>query len=242
MLLDTKCLPLGSISIGSIYFFLAISALCTVLYRPVRRRPVDGVAAVSYPAFIGSVVYIVSPAVLLCSVAIGVCGGVLNTANGVVVNRNSTEENRGRRSGIFNAFQQSAGLPGNLVSLLFITSTPAPFSGKCALDRLLLVGWTAGQSPYFLAMAAFCGCGILFLLLIEEEASDEARQAAVVETRPPHRVAEQGAALVVSSRYLGFSLCFYTGLSQPSGGVCSPGDRRHKGGAGDGRPNPHPNP
>jgi len=215
-LLDTKCLPLGSISIGSIYFFLAISAT-TAPYFITRFGAVRSmvVAAIAYPAFIASVVYVVSPVVLLCSMAIGICGGVLNTANGVVVDRNSDETNRGRRSGIFNAFNQAAGLPGNLVSIVFLTAAPTPFEGECTTERLLLVGWTDDQSPYFCALAGFCCCGILFLLFIAEKEVPAAASAVGGEVASPLTSLKRVLCLVVSPGYCGvLPLCFYTGVSQ----------------------------
>lgn len=215
-LLDTKCMPLGSISIATVCFCLAISATTAPFFIS-RWGAVRSIliAAIAYPAFIASVVYVVSPVVLLCSVAIGIGGGILQTASGVVVDQNSDETNRGRRSGIFNAFNQAAGLTGNLISIAFITSTPpSPGRGECTTEQILLVGWTPEQSPYFCALVVFCCCGILFLLSMRH---DEERIVVGGDgmASSPLTSLTRVLRLVISVGYLGLlPLCFYTGLSQ----------------------------
>jgi hypothetical protein len=76
-LLNLPCLPVGSISIGSIYAALAISALVApVFIRKFGERMAMIVTSMAYWSYVLSVSYIITPVVLLTSVNIGLCGGV----------------------------------------------------------------------------------------------------------------------------------------------------------------------
>lgn len=79
-LLNLSCLPIGSISIGSIYAALAISALVApVVIRKFGERMAMIVTSMAYWSYVLSVSYIVTPVVLLTSINIGLCGGVSST-------------------------------------------------------------------------------------------------------------------------------------------------------------------
>ena len=76
-LLNLPCLPVGSISIGSIYAALAISALVApAVIRKVGERMAMIVTSMAYWSYVLSVSYIITPVVLLTSINIGLCGGV----------------------------------------------------------------------------------------------------------------------------------------------------------------------
>lgn len=76
-LLNLPCLAVGSISIGSIYAALAISALVApVVIRTFGERMAMIVTSMAYWSYVLSVSYIITPIVLLTSINIGLCGGV----------------------------------------------------------------------------------------------------------------------------------------------------------------------
>lgn len=80
-LLNLPCLPVGSISIGSIYAALAISALVApVAIRKFGERMAMIVTSMAYWSYVLSVSYIITPVVLLTSINIGLCGGVSSFA------------------------------------------------------------------------------------------------------------------------------------------------------------------
>jgi len=65
------------------------------------------------------------------------------------------------------AFNMAAGLPGNLIAIAFLKNNP-PSGGDCSVEQLVLVGWTAEQSPYFIALVGWAAVGVVLLCFIKE--------------------------------------------------------------------------
>eukprot|EP01052_Picozoa_sp_SAG31_P029218 SAG31_NODE_2887_length_4948_cov_3.419468_1_plen_329_part_00 len=193
-LLNLPCLPVGSISIGSIYAALAVSSvLAPVIIRKLGDRMAMIVTSLAYSTYVVSVSYIITPVVVLTSINIGLCGGVLNTASGSFLAKNCDDSNRGLYSGIFNAFNMGSAVPGNLLSIFVLTSdgpAPDPDSGSgsghaylggnagehCGAgttwrDRIVL-GWNGTSSWFFILLAVMCAVGTLCLCFIRQTSID----------------------------------------------------------------------
>ena len=80
------------------------------------------IASFAYPAFVLSAVYIISPVMVLLAILIGGCAALLNIAQGVLQTECCNDANRGVRNGIFMAFNQGAGLVGNLAAVFLMSS------------------------------------------------------------------------------------------------------------------------
>jgi MFS family permease len=183
LLLNLPCLPIGSISIGVIYFFLAISASgASAVIRRAGEKKVLLLSAITYIAYTLSVSYIVAPVIAVTSIALGVGGALFNTAGGSFVAKNSDKSDRGLHSGIFNAFQQGSALPGSLAAALYFGSDTTDgmtkaASAHCAsgttwADRIVL-GWNGDVSPYFLGLTGMCIAGMGFIVALREERHEE---------------------------------------------------------------------
>ena len=104
-LLNLPCLPVGSISIGVIYFFLGLSAIgAPAVIRKYGEKRVLLLSTITYVAYVLSVAYIVVPVVAVTSIALGFGGALFNTCGGSFLAKNSDKSNRGLHSGIFNAW------------------------------------------------------------------------------------------------------------------------------------------
>ena len=123
-LLNLPCLAIGSFSIGLIYAALAIAALLApVAIRRLGERTAMILTSLAYCTYVVSVAWIITPVVILTSINIGLCGGVLNTAGGSFLAKNCDDTNRGQFSGIFNAFNMGSAIPGNLLSIFFLSTS-----------------------------------------------------------------------------------------------------------------------
>ena len=165
-LLNLPCLAVGDISIGIIYLMLSMSAVCaSAVIRRTGEKKVLVYCSAVYALYVLSVSYIVSPVVFVTSVVLGLCGGLLNTAGGAMLAKNSDDSNRGLHSGIYNAFQQGAALPGSAAAAFYfgsstldeLTSAAATHcaDGTTWKDRIV-IGWDGSVSVYFCGLAVMC--------------------------------------------------------------------------------------
>jgi MFS family permease len=80
-------------------------------------------SSLAFWAMAASVSYIVLPVVFFTSCALGFCGASINIAQGVALAACTTDATRGRYSGIVQAFNQGATLPGNLMAIILIPAS-----------------------------------------------------------------------------------------------------------------------
>eukprot|EP01012_Entosiphon_sulcatum_P008991 TRINITY_DN14959_c0_g1_i1.p1 TRINITY_DN14959_c0_g1~~TRINITY_DN14959_c0_g1_i1.p1 ORF type:complete len:460 (-),score=73.03 TRINITY_DN14959_c0_g1_i1:216-1421(-) len=201
---------MGSVSIGIIYFGLTIgSFIAPAVIRALGLRLTMALSSIAYVLYIASIVYIVVPAVLAVSLLIGFSAATLQIAQGAFLGHCTVDSNRGLYSGIFMAFNQGANLPGNFISVFYLSNVTTSAGNA---DSGLVLGWNDDLSPYFSILTAICGAGAVSLLLlrrIDGIADDEELPKGIWETF------RETASVAVSSQMRDIlPLCFYTGVSQ----------------------------
>jgi MFS family permease len=168
-LLNFQCVPIGDISIGLIYAAGALTSLFapTIVGR-YGPRACMLYSSIGFVLFAASVAYIVLPVVIVASIALGICGALFNISQGVALGHCVTDQTRGLYSGIFQALNQGATLPGNLIAIFVIppTATEAVLR-PCGntTEALLVPGWDTMDGPLFVGCGACCLLGTLVLAL-----------------------------------------------------------------------------
>ena len=219
-LLDLPCLPLGSICIGLLYVVMAFASfVAPVFIRRMGPKRTMCIASLTYPLFIVSAVFIVSPLMVVLAVLIGLFAALLNTAQGALQTDCCNDSNRGLHNGIFTAFNQGAGLIGNLAAIFLIknSSDDADAAARHRCDEggiaLVVLGWQPRDSPFFLALAALSIVGCCLLTRLRPMPRAEAQDAETAGTAGA--ALRQTAALLFSPVMRDFvPLFLYTGLSQ----------------------------
>ena len=176
-LLDMPCLPLGSICIGLLYVVMAFCSFgAPLVIARIGPKRTMCLASIAYPMFVLSASYVVTPLVVLLAILIGACAALLNIAQGALQTECCDDTNRGIHNGIFMAFNQGAGLVGNLVAIFLITHGGGGGGGgagdqdddiavdqraRCAQGGadLIVLGWQPHASPFFIALAALSAAG-----------------------------------------------------------------------------------
>ena len=80
-LLNFPCMPLGSISMGLLYGTLSVASIfAPLICRRWGLRNTIIISSVAYFTYVGSLVWVVSPLVLLTSIFIGILGAFMNCA------------------------------------------------------------------------------------------------------------------------------------------------------------------
>ena len=236
-LLNLPCLAIGSFSIGLIYAALAIAALLApVAIRRLGERTAMILTSLAYCTYVVSVAWIITPVVILTSINIGLCGGVLNTAGGSFLAKNCDDTNRGQFSGIFNAFNMGSAIPGNLLSIFFLSTSGATAGsgsdsdatsgltstddtdphcgpGTTWRDRINL-GWDGSSSEFFLALAVMCLAGTGALCLIRPSPRGQALNEAEEPAESSREIIAKTLSLLTAPVMRPLILLFlYSGLS-----------------------------
>lgn len=181
---------LGSYSLTLIYAFFTAGGFIAPAVVSSLPSPKVGLAlgAAAYAIYVGSLVYLITPLVLVCSAIIGIGAAVLWCSQGVIMSLNTNETNDGQYNSLFWGIFNLCVLPGNIVGHFLLakkSSTPTPDTDPCAAaaGAGATQGWNSTNSPLFFVLTVAAVVGIMFFFFIRKpDASDGG--VAKIEKRP----------------------------------------------------------
>jgi len=162
---------IGFYSLAIIYFAFAFSNLflATLIVSKVGNRLSMVFGGLGYCLFIASFEYVILPVFYGFSALMGFCASILWTAQGNYLTLNSTEETRGRNSGLFWALLQTSLLLGSGAAFIIV-----PPGSEIALPTARLL--------FLVMLVSSCAGVVLFLFQRPPPSLDETEREVLLDT------------------------------------------------------------
>jgi hypothetical protein len=199
---------LGTISIAVLYaVFVSAGFVAPAIARGLGPKAGLVAGGLTYCLFMASLVYIVSPVVLLCSAIIGGGASVLWCSQGMMISQCTNESNKSTYFALFWGIFNLCVIPGNIVGH-FLLQKKAGADGSAAgpppapAHGIPLVIGFSDPNSYLFIFLFFAGIAGIFVMLLLRKPDAAHGSKAEVEERPVKEQVVATFSLMLQPRYV----------------------------------------
>jgi len=187
-----------------IYVFFAVGGFfAPALARRLGPRKGMVLGGLTYVLYVASLIYMITPLVLILSACIGCGAALLWTSQGMMMSQCTNETNKAKYFSMFWGIFNLCVIPGNIAGhfILSANHTDAGNHTKPPVDPLIhmVTGFVAPNSYLFMALTVAGAIGIALFLLLKD-ADSKYGTAPVIETRPVSQQVKATFMLTFSPR------------------------------------------